>query len=501
MQRIREAMWGEEALQERVKEAERERMEERRYAQNRVGEAELRAMYLQTQLARSEKTREVAEKRTKVAERRVVEVERRMQELQNDLAEAERQRRAAEEGREAAEEGREAADRRAGEAEARTAVAEEEMRELETRFAHAEEERTEAERRARELVQRAEEQANEAERGRREAERGREGAERGKEEAERRAGQVENERIQAEQQRRETERGRREAEERAEALRGGEEEEPSWVVRREEIQLTDEELGRGGWGVVKVAEFRGLQVAAKCLHEQIITNYNRRLFTREMNVAARIRHPNLLQLVGATIRGELIILTELMPTSLRAILKQVERVPLTPAQCLSISLDVATALNYLHLMRPNPILHRDISSANVLLEPVPNDSWKAKVSDYGSANFLQQLRTANPGSPVYCAPEASDPTRQSPKMDRFSFGVLLVEVYTATFPDPSDREDLIQSIRDERVVRLIRQCTSEDMTRRPSASEVIAQLRQLNHDLTTSSIPETVHEQRTVDSL
>ncbi len=466
------------------------REEERRDAQHRVDEAEQRAMDLETQLARSEETREEAERRTKVAERRVgvaehrvVEVERRMQELQNDLAEAERGRRAAEEGREAAEDGREAADRRAGEAEARTALAEEEMTELETRFAHAEKGRTVAERRAREMVQRAEEQANEAERGRREAEGGREEAERGREEAERRADQVENERIQAEQQRREAARGRREAVERAE----------SWVVRREEIQLTAETLGEGGWGVVKVAEFRGLRVAAKCLHELIISNYNRRLFTREMNVAARIRHPNLLLLVGATIHEKLIILTELMPTSLRAIL---ERGPLTPAQCLSISLDVAAALNYLHLMRPDPIIHRDISSANVLLEPTPNDSWKAKVSDYGTANFLQQLKTANPGNPVYCAPEASDPACQSAKMDIFSFGVLLVEVYTATFPAPSDREDLIQSIRDDRVVRLIRQCMSEDMTRRPSAAEVITQLRQLQPRLDhTPSTPETVHEQ------
>ncbi len=243
--------------------------------------------------------------------------------------------------------------------------------------------------------------------------------------------------------------------------------------------MTTEELGKGAWAVVRVAKFRGRRVAAKCLHQQIINNYNRRLFTREMNVAARIHHPNLLLFIGATIRGELIILTELMPTSLRAVLERDEREHLSPAQCLSISLDVATALNYLHLMQPNPIVHRDISSANVLLEPTPNDSWRAKVSDYGSANFLQQLRTANPGSPAYCAPEASDPARQSPKMDIFSFGVLLVEVYTATFPDPSDREDLIQSIGDDRVVRLIRQCTSEDRTRRPSAAQVIAQLRQL----------------------
>ena len=45
----------------------------------------------------------------------------------------------------------------------------------------------------------------------------------------------------------------------------GREEQPHWVVRREEVELTEEVLGRGGWGEVRVAKFRGLRVAAKFL--------------------------------------------------------------------------------------------------------------------------------------------------------------------------------------------------------------------------------------------
>ena len=110
-----------------------------------------------------------------------------------------------------------------------------------------------------------------------------------------------------------------------------------WVVNREEIQLTDQELGRGGWAVVRVAKFRGLRVAAKCLHNLIVSDYNRHLFVREMSIAARVRHPNLVQFIGAMMEGEPIILTELMATSLRAVL---ERRPFNPAQITSISLDV-----------------------------------------------------------------------------------------------------------------------------------------------------------------
>ena len=98
-------------------------------------------------------------------------------------------------------------------------------------------------------------------------------------------------------------------------------------------------------------------------------------------------------------------------------------------------------------MRPTPLIHRDVSSANVLLEPQPNDRWKAKVSDYGSVNLLENLRTVGPGNPVYAAPEASIPPLQSPKMDIFSFGILLVEMCTARFPEVADRKRLIRSIQ------------------------------------------------------
>ena len=150
--------------------------------------------------------------------------------------------------------------------------------------------------------------------------------------------------------------------------------------------------------------------------------------------------------------GEPIILTELMSTSLRAVL---ERRPFNPAQITSISLDVARALNYLHLMHPDPIIHRDISSANVLLEPAPSNSWRAKVSDYGSANFLQQLRTAGPGNPAYAAPEADIPSQQSPKMDVYSYGVLLLEMYSQRFPNPEECEALLQRVQQTTMVALI----------------------------------------------
>ena len=246
-----------------------------------------------------------------------------------------------------------------------------------------------------------------------------------------------------------------------------------WAVNREEILLTEEELGRGSWATVSVATFRGACVAAKVIHNQIVSQHNVELFRREMDMAARIRHPNLLQFIGATQEGEMVILTELMPTSLR---KELEKEYLRPSETFAIGLDVARALNYLHQMRPQPLIHRDISSANVILEPLCHNHWRAKVSDYGTVNLLQHLKTDNPGSPCYAAPEANDPTRQSPKMDIFSFGALLVEMLTGELPAPDDRPRLLRAIRHQRLLALIRRCLSENREDRPNASDIITEL-------------------------
>ena len=253
-----------------------------------------------------------------------------------------------------------------------------------------------------------------------------------------------------------------------------------WVVRREEIEMTVEVLGKGGWGEVKVAKFRGLRVAAKCLHEVILSPYNISVFTREMEIAARVRHPNLLQFIGATRVGTPIILSELMPTSLR---KEIEKSPLTQLQIIRIAQDISAALNYLHLWQPHPILHRDVSSPNVLLEPSGSGMWKAKLSDYGSANLVQSIsaNSVAPGNPFYSAPEAPFPDQHSPAMDVFSFGVLLMEIILRQPPASKTADKMTQSetIQWPTMKRLVQRCISHESQVRPSISQVLTYLEHM----------------------
>ena len=156
------------------------------------------------------------------------------------------------------------------------------------------------------------------------------------------------------------------------------------VISGDELELTGPELGVGGWATVTVAKFRGIKVAVKRIHNRIISHHNLQLFQREMNMAAHLRHPNLIQFIGATMEEEMMIIMELIATSLRSQIKRDVYFP--PNTVKVIGLDVACGLNYLHLIQPDPVVHRNISSANVLLEELPLKVWRAKLTDYGSVN-------------------------------------------------------------------------------------------------------------------
>ena len=196
-----------------------------------------------------------------------------------------------------------------------------------------------------------------------------------------------------------------------------------WVISRDEIQMTNKCLGRGGWGSVYEGVYCGCTVAVKQIHELILSPHNILLFEREMNIASKCRHPHLLQFIGATNdEGNPLFVTELMEKSLRALLEQRQ---LAEIEIRVISLDVARAINYLHQKKPKPIIHRDVSSANVLLWQ-QGDQWRGKVSDYGTANFMQQTMTIAAGAMIYSAPEALT-SNQTVKVSFSKFRIFFIQ--------------------------------------------------------------------------
>ena len=151
-------------------------------------------------------------------------------------------------------------------------------------------------------------------------------------------------------------------------------------------------------------------------------------------------------------------------------------------------MDIALALNYLH-QRYDPIIHRDVSAPNVLLQRMPNHQWKGKVSDLGSANFLQHAHTMGEGAIIYSPPEvipqAADPfnppPRQSVKIDVYSYGIVLCEVTASRFPSAEHYRDMILQVQRQRpaVYELILHCTKREPSHRPSMAQVMVELNKI----------------------
>ena len=260
-----------------------------------------------------------------------------------------------------------------------------------------------------------------------------------------------------------------------------------WKVSQNKVEL-GRLIGGGGWGAVNEGK---LKVAVKQFYPNILSEQNLARLKREMRLLALIRHPNLLQFIAAVFdeqgnhrRNPPYIITELLDTSLRVAYEQKE---LANNHQLSVFQDTARALDYLH-RRYEPIIHRDVSSANVLLKRQPNGSWLAKVSDLGSANLAREAYTLNEGALVYCAPEAftdKDKTRSddtlTTKIDVFSYGVMLCEVITAQFPEKDKFPAMLQRARRlwSCIHPLILSCIEHNPDHRPSMADMLTTLQSI----------------------
>ena len=220
-----------------------------------------------------------------------------------------------------------------------------------------------------------------------------------------------------------------------------------------------------------------LPCAAKLLHP-ILFQFSdpgaqspRRRFEQECRFLNAMKHPHIVQYIGTTHdpdSGLPVLLMELMDESLTHFLERSQQ-PLSYHVEVNFCHDIALALDYLHT---NDVIHRDLSSNNVLLIA----GSRAKVTDFGMSKLLSTNPrmtpyTMCPGTLVYMPPEAiRDPPVYSKKIDSFSFGVLQIQILTHQFPDPGPAVEIVEDSR-YRIGRI--QVPIPDSERRKSHIDLI----------------------------
>ncbi|KAF7063524.1 hypothetical protein CFC21_070040 [Triticum aestivum] len=196
-------------------------------------------------------------------------------------------------------------------------------------------------------------------------------------------------------------------------------------------------LGEGGFGSV----YRGflhdmnLHIAVKKVSKSSRQGWKE--FVSEVKIISRLRHRNLVPLVGWFYGGDddgLLLVYELMPNgSLDAHLYKLDQL-LPWAVRYQVALGVGSALMYLHQDTEERVLHRDIKPSNIMLDA----SFNARLGDFGLARFIcdgrGSLTTGAAGTLGYMDPKCVFAGKASVESDIYSFGVVLLEMACGRVP-------------------------------------------------------------------
>ncbi|OAE19821.1 hypothetical protein AXG93_291s1020 [Marchantia polymorpha subsp. ruderalis] len=219
--------------------------------------------------------------------------------------------------------------------------------------------------------------------------------------------------------------------------------------------LSDENIiGRGGAGTVYKGEMAsGEMVAVKRLACGRGTSSHDHGFSAEIRTLGKIRHRNIVRLLGFCTNNEMNLLVyEYMPNgSLGEFLHGKKSGVLDWNMRYSIAVQAAHGLCYLHHDCSPLIVHRDVKSNNILLD----SNLEAHVADFGLAKLFQdsgksESMSSIAGSYGYIAPEYAYTLKVNEKSDIYSFGVVLMELLTGKRPiEPEfgDGVDIVQWVR------------------------------------------------------
>lgn len=244
-----------------------------------------------------------------------------------------------------------------------------------------------------------------------------------------------------------------------------------------------QKINEGSFGKIFMGQWSQQTVAIKTL-EGKLSPEDQAQFIREVEIMSRLHHPNIVQLYGASLEsGRACLVMEYMEQgSLWWVLRKGN---LKPEQQKQIALDIARGLHYLH---SKDILHRDLKSANILI----NKHDQAKLADFGLAKTAyKSIQTIKSQSQAmgWLAPETLHTGDYTKASDLYSFGMLLWEIVTGKEPyqdkkpaeiikhvvDRNQREALAANIP-EVYRKLIDQCWQVDPKRRPALSDILRQL-------------------------
>ncbi|CAL4974655.1 unnamed protein product [Urochloa decumbens] len=193
------------------------------------------------------------------------------------------------------------------------------------------------------------------------------------------------------------------------------------------------ELGDGGFGTV----YKGFLKDGRVVAVKRLYNSYRRLeqFHNEAAILSKLRHPYLVMFYGCTpsISRELLLVYEFVANGTVADHlhghRAAERALSWPLR-LSIAVESAAALSYLHAIEP-PVVHRDVKTTNILLDA----DFHVKVADFGLSRLfpldVTHVSTAPQGTPGYVDPEYHQCYQLTDKSDVYSFGVVLVELISS----------------------------------------------------------------------
>ncbi|XP_072264750.1 mitogen-activated protein kinase kinase kinase 7 isoform X2 [Pyxicephalus adspersus] len=257
------------------------------------------------------------------------------------------------------------------------------------------------------------------------------------------------------------------------------------VLNFEEIDYkeieVEEVVGRGTFGVVCKAKWRGKDVAIK----QIESESERKAFIVELRQLSRVNHPNIVKLYGACLNPVCLVMEYAEGGSLYNVLHGAEPLPYyTAAHAMSWCLQCAQGVAYLHSMKPKALIHRDLKPPNLLLVA---GGTVLKICDFGTACDIQTHMTNNKGSAAWMAPEVFEGSNYSEKCDVFSWGIILWEVITRRKPfdeiggpafrimwavHNGTRPPLIKNLP-KPIESLMTRCWSKDPSQRPSMEEIV----------------------------